>query len=129
MNTKGKQMTRRSTRNKTMMIDPREIRAMINRDGCKSNMQPGATANIIQARTFGFSDLMEAFKTIEKKVKEEPSIVKEVLKRFKTEEDGLHYKEDGDEQLKDKKEFPKILNSPFIQNDIRASSIKRNTST
>lgn len=122
MNTQSFKGRRRSTRNKTIVIDPRDLEDESPNTSSFTNISIIRSQNVnndsIESRTFSFKELMSAFQTIEKRSSEDPYVVSNVLKKFKTNEEQSVETEYNEEKIKIEMEiFPKIMSNPFLRND------------
>lgn len=131
---------RRTTRNKTIVVDIRDLQAGDSQIDStyfhqnttqipyipfesfvlapKLHTQVPVTFESANSRTFMFSELMAAFRTIEKQSINDPSVVKTALKRFKTNEESAIENDIENEKARIQMEiFPKIMNNPFLRKD------------
>lgn len=124
MNTNSFAGRRRSTRNRTIVIDPKDLQIeepTIHAEKSFSNFQvkkEEANSEVIGTRTFEFMELMNAFKTIEKRSREDPFITKNALKRFKmNDESAVEVGCEDEKRMIASEIFPKIMENPFLRND------------
>lgn len=141
MNNNFFQPKRRSTRNRTVLIDPsfipnsqqeeKAIMELQQQSVCELSMRFTNIAtspidgkscyNPIESnneRTYSFNDLMSAFKSIEKRNADNQDSVNNILKKFKSNDEKIQ--ENNYCEIKSSIEtqiFPKILSNPFLKND------------
>jgi len=123
---------RRTTRNRTVVVDPRDLQGAPSVNPAAtpttynqsdvvpimfgSQSRPGRS---IGERSFAFTDLMSAFQTIDKRSSDDPHVVWNALKRFKTNEETAVESSLVSVKMRVKTDiFPKIMNNPFIRNDL-----------
>lgn len=132
---------RRTTRNKTTVVEASDLQggggqksgatdcgvfkeAMVQDvfrsfEGFSVQPKQQSKPDAIKSRTFAFAELISAFQTIEKRVFEDPWVVRTVLKRFKTNDELAVGDAIEDERVKMQTEiFPKIINNPFLRSDL-----------
>lgn len=119
---------RRSARNKTVVIDSQAMLQDSPGYGYENfsvlikpkNKDSGANLRgFIEARNYDFQDLMAAFHSIEKRSGQDPHCVSDVLKRFKSNEETSPKCEREDSRIMIEYDmFPKIMNNPFLRNDL-----------
>ncbi|KAM0681530.1 hypothetical protein GINT2_000043 [Glugoides intestinalis] len=124
MNTNSFAGRRRSTRNKTIVIDLKDLqmdKPAVHAEKSFSNFQVKKDElkdEVISTRTFEFIELMNAFKTIEKRARLDPLITKNALKKFKmNDETALEITDDEEKKMIASEVFPKIMENPFLRND------------
>lgn len=139
-NTTGR---RRITRNKTVVVDPKDLQGIaLDKLANPAPGDPtvallksfenfcvepkpvlGKREDAADSRTYPFADLMSAFRTIEKRSIEDPRVVRDVLKRFKTNDEAVVESQVECEKERIQREvFPRIINNPFIRNDLTRST-------
>lgn len=129
---------RRSTRNKTVVFTPEDLKEEVEDCNIKrldspdffNSLSPESKqTGFIQTRSYNFKELVSAFHSIEKRAMHEPSFVKEALKRFKTnEENAIENNQSEEIRIINAELFPKIMNNPFLhnENDISFRRIEKN---
>lgn len=137
---------RRTTRSRTVVVDPNDLQdvrcpqATINAFTplqneiylketvfeniiTQSKLSLAPQNNSMETRTFAFTELMNAFQIIEKRSPEDPHVVQNVLKRFKTNDELVLDRDEDITRMYIRDEvFPRILNNPFIRNDIEIAT-------
>lgn len=126
---------RRTTRSKTIYIDPNDLQEIKINPIAKTNSETAIaeetnteqhdstlTVKVTEGRTFEFSELINAFKMIEKEVFVDPFAVRNILKIFKTKDEILNEEEEN--EIK-KEKFPPIANNPFFRRDLNIAENKR----
>lgn len=118
---------RRSTRNKTVVIDSQALLQDTpdNAYGyenfsvlIKPRKPTAGPQSLIETRSYNFQDLMSAFHSIEKRSGLDPHCISDALKRFKSNEETISTRGWGHDQMRIEHEmFPKITNNPFLRND------------
>lgn len=116
---------RRGSRNKTTIIDFRQEvedppSKFINVSEEVPSIDEKKKINVpnIGERSFCFSDLMSAFRNIEKRAGTDFECVNDTLKRFKTDEERFQVSYFHQEKMKIESEiFPKISENIFFRNE------------
>lgn len=78
--------------------------------------------NEISNRSFCFEELMNAFKTIEKKVEEEKFYKNNIINKFNSEESKVKYDLIDSPKRLDLSNIPKLINNPFLKKDQESNS-------
>ncbi|ELA42742.1 uncharacterized protein VICG_00057 [Vittaforma corneae ATCC 50505] len=142
---------RRATRNKTIVVESRDLQdsscQKSNATDCdffkeamaldvskssenlkmepKQPETPTRKSDVIESRTFVFTELMNAFQTIEKRAFEDFHVIKAALKRFKVNDESVVENAIEDKEMKVQAEiFPRIMNNPFLRNDLKVPTDK-----
>ncbi|KAI5150004.1 hypothetical protein ENBRE01_1243 [Enteropsectra breve] len=99
---------RRSKRSKTIAFDPKNMEKPVAQSKNTQHIDTSAK----NARTFNFSDLIDAFHQIEKRAAD--SSPAKVLKKFKYDDHNTEY---TNYYKLNNEIFPKIQNNPFLKNN------------